>query len=692
MQDEINNIFSKNKYKLENLDNDFLLSDFKKIKVHPSLKKYILAEIDYQLFHDILSLKKRSKFDYKSENIEKYFSLISEEIKNNKKFNISLISDLLHSAAEFNTNFLSRPNNTLLNFIFENKKVKSKSEIISKLKYVYYYTYICKIILSYLEKKQIQNFNRKEFAYLLKKIDGISKKTNTHNLLNTAINSMANYYNQIEENSNKIPFLSIQAFLEEKELTDFLQRLQLKYEFAKPKYLSSEEIKNLFELNFNSTSDSSDLNSNYNGTNENSDESQFNNIAENDKENIIPISNNVEAPNNETQEVDEVRSEESQMEQEKIPSDDIQTEIQEEENRDENSIKNAEENIDENNGEQKEEQSNEIEINEKPDVKSLIKNLIDIKSIFNSLFKQPNAFDSNDFLNDISLKKVTDFSEYKYDKFTLGENFIAEIAEEEEYIGIVEKENIVDETDKNADQIESEQNEVISDVESFTESETEINLESTQIVDKVDQEDNFEDNNSIDPALDINDSIDDFVQDQSNEEEFKTKNDEVDVDKVDKDEIQDMTNLVDEDKLKLIEDEEEEITEVFTDLTFLDKEEIEENPTEEIQNETQNEIQSEDEDIEYENPQDNSDTGVKVVYSSFNEMLLQKEMTNIIETIFDYDMEDYHKIIRTISNSSNEKEGIEITDTYCRSNHVDTFHEDVIEFKTYISDYFSQSQ
>ena len=73
-------------------------------------------------------------------------------------------------------------------------------------------------------------------------------------------------------------------------------------------------------------------------------------------------------------------------------------------------------------------------------------------------------------------------------------------------------------------------------------------------------------------------------------------------------------------------------------------------------------------------------------------MLLQKEMTNIIETIFDYDMEDYHKIIRTISNSSNEKEGLEIADSYCKSNHVDTFHDDVIEFKSYISDYFSQSQ
>ncbi len=677
MQIERDNIFSENKLKLENLGKDFLLSDFKKIDIHSSLKKYVLAEIDYQLFNDIFHLQQRSKFDYKSKNIEKYFSLIFQEIKNNKEFNITYISELLRKAVEFNSNFLSQPNRTLLNFIFEDNKFKTKSEIFSKLQYVYYYRYLCRIILSYLEKKQIQKLNRKEFTFLLTKIDEISKKNNTQKLLDAAINSMINYFNQTGETSPKIPYMAIKSFLEEKKLIDFLQSLQLNYEFQRPKYLSAKEIRGLFELDFSAKSDSSNLISNYQDTINNVEENQFDNIAENNEENTITISFDVEEENLEKSETEITETTESNKE-------DLESSIAETE--EENLVK---KNIKEVRLEQTGEQSDEHKTDEKIDINNLIRELIDVELIYNSLFKQPTAFASNDFFKDMSLNKLLDFVEYKYDKSTLSEDFIAEIPEEEEYISVFEEETVSDDLGDNIDQNGSVEKEVPDNIEFRTE--TEINLEQPQIDNQLPQENILDDDNPVNNTLDINDTIDDIVLDKFKEQEFQSNNEEVGIDPIDNDEVQEMTNLIDDDKLKLIEDEEGEVTEVFTDLTFLDKEEIENNPPDKIQTEIQDDISPEDEDIDYETRIHDSETDVKVVYTTFNEMLFQKEMTNIIETIFDYDMEDYHKIIRSISNSSSEKEGIEITDSYCRNNHVDTFHEDVIKFKSYISDYFAQS-
>ena len=67
-------------------------------------------------------------------------------------------------------------------------------------------------------------------------------------------------------------------------------------------------------------------------------------------------------------------------------------------------------------------------------------------------------------------------------------------------------------------------------------------------------------------------------------------------------------------------------------------------------------------------------------------------MTNIIETIFDYDMEDYYQLIGEISNSSTEQEGIKVTNNYCGNNHIDILNDEVMIFKSLISDFFSQTQ
>lgn len=151
------------------------------------------------------------------------------------------------------------------------------------------------------------------------------------------------------------------------------------------------------------------------------------------------------------------------------------------------------------------------------------------------------------------------------------------------------------------------------------------------------------------------------------------------------------------------------MTEVFSDLTYLDKEEIEEIEEKAIEELQEEELANTNED-EFEEltvedahiAQDNneneiltktdvlSDTKVLTSSTTFKEMVANQDMSQTIEIIFDYDMEDYQRILNNISESSSELEALKIIDEYCEQNYITTSYPEVEKFKTLISNYFKQ--
>ena len=108
-------------------------------EIHPAIVLYISAQLDYLIYEDRKKLLQNSSFDYSGSEISKYFNLISQEIRNNKRLAFEDVKTLVAHAVTFNINYLVRPNWTLTKLIFSEEKTRSVNEIKMMLNYLYYY-------------------------------------------------------------------------------------------------------------------------------------------------------------------------------------------------------------------------------------------------------------------------------------------------------------------------------------------------------------------------------------------------------------------------------------------------------------------------------------------------------------------------------------------------------------------------
>jgi hypothetical protein len=54
-------------------------------------------------------------------------------------------------------------------------------------------------------------------------------------------------------------------------------------------------------------------------------------------------------------------------------------------------------------------------------------------------------------------------------------------------------------------------------------------------------------------------------------------------------------------------------------------------------------------------------------------------------------MEDYHSMINGISGAANEAQAIELAEEYFRNNHIEMTSNEVLEFRSLISEYFTKA-
>lgn len=222
---EIKFIYDFNLNKVNRLGPYFTFEQLNGIDIHPAILNYISAEIDFLIFEDRQNLLKNSVFDYSGEKISNYFNLISEEVKKTKRFSLEYISKLILHASSFTVNYLVRPKWTLSKFVFDEGDHKTTPEIKQILNYVYYYQYLKKILISYINSKKIISMNSGEFIELLDRVDKLGIETYLPSILSHAVKSMSDFFNIGEIQKNKIPFLAIEKFLEEKNLNKHLNKI-----------------------------------------------------------------------------------------------------------------------------------------------------------------------------------------------------------------------------------------------------------------------------------------------------------------------------------------------------------------------------------------------------------------------------------------------------------------------------------
>lgn len=194
-------------------------------ELHPAILKYISAEIDLMILEDRQKLLEYSNFDYTGEEMTDAFRQVGQIIKSSKKFPIDYISNIILLAISFNINFLIRPRHTLVNFIYQKEDVLNASFVKHMLNYTYYYSYIRKVFEKFSVKKALLTVPKSDFETILMKLDQEMFDSHTNRIMDTALNSIADFFNIGSVGKSKIPLSALEPFLMEKNLENYLDRL-----------------------------------------------------------------------------------------------------------------------------------------------------------------------------------------------------------------------------------------------------------------------------------------------------------------------------------------------------------------------------------------------------------------------------------------------------------------------------------
>lgn len=599
--------------------------------LHPAIMQYISAEIDYLIFEDRQKMLKNSVFDYSGGKITHYFNLISQEVKKSKRFSTEYISKLILHASSFTVNYLIRPKWSLLKFIFDDDEHKTAVEIKQILNYLYYYGYLKNVLISYLDKKKILSMNKDEFSELLDKIEKLGIETYLDDVLNTALKSMAEFFNIGTTQKSKVPLPGIHIFLKEKKLADHINRLN-NY-FGNDEKIN-QDIQDVQKVLLTLKTKQNDL---------------FEELSEDEiKDSKTRLDEEIiETPEEEyaedSPELDEPET--TDEIEEEVVDEPENTEIPETENDNEIEIEEVQDgqpNLEEN--------ENELETEQ---------DLPELENVKNASEEEnPNDIIEDEFIIEEDMKEeVSEVSD------------IAPETEQEDITEPVEQdiqeESLImpDEEEENDPENETQSLEEILDEES----DAEIHVDNEPEVSEIEEEPITEEN-ELTEEPDINDIIEEQEEELIEEdiqEEIDPENEEIS-EQVFDDALPEIENAEDDEDVEpsLFGEDETPADEVA------DSEEIEQldaDPTE------QEEL-----------------SGTTLI--DMSEILENKNMTKIIENIFDYDMEDFANTIDLISECPSKAEALALITELFENNNIKPNSKEAETFKSIISEYFDKAQ
>ncbi|RMD50853.1 MAG: hypothetical protein D6830_01690, partial [Ignavibacteria bacterium] len=229
-KEELNRILSYYESDLQQLGQFATFEELSKIDIHPAILKYISGEIDYAIYEDREKLLHNSMYDYSSEKISYYFSLIAQEIRKTKRFKVAYFAKLLKFAISFNLHHLAEPNKTLIKFVFENEEKISVRNLEQILRYVHFYQAETRVIVPYLKKKNFINIGITDFNKLLKSIDEHVLSDFRTNLIETVLRQMGGFLTIGKDEFAPFPLGFLVKFFEEKNMNEELELLKKEFD------------------------------------------------------------------------------------------------------------------------------------------------------------------------------------------------------------------------------------------------------------------------------------------------------------------------------------------------------------------------------------------------------------------------------------------------------------------------------
>jgi len=229
--------------KIKSLGSYFTFDDILSTDIHPSITKYISAELSYLIFEDREKLLSSSIFDYSQPNLIKLLKSIDNELKKFKTISYEDIKKLVLQSVSFNANFVIRPKWSLVKLIYNEAETKAVEEVILMLDYIYSHEYLRNIVTEYIEKKKLLSITKDKFEEIISKIDTALIQNDMQSYIDNSLSTMLDFFSIGNKNKTKISTDYVEIFLKEKELIDPLLKLKKRFAFGTGVIASIEEIK-----------------------------------------------------------------------------------------------------------------------------------------------------------------------------------------------------------------------------------------------------------------------------------------------------------------------------------------------------------------------------------------------------------------------------------------------------------------
>lgn len=221
--------------------------------IHPGIKAYFRAEVEKLLHKEREKEVRSQKFPYGLAEVMRLQEQIDLLLQHHYEFDQKDFDSLLDEAVHFQFNYLCRPQFTLMNFLFENRRRIPVADIERKLDYCVDYTYYREIIRRYITDHGLAKMTYEEFQSLLEKIDREIISLHTSWELARMLSALHRFVDAGLPTARKpdgqptLPINAVIVFFEDKKLLDIKERLELERDQRKVHVISMQELAHLIE-------------------------------------------------------------------------------------------------------------------------------------------------------------------------------------------------------------------------------------------------------------------------------------------------------------------------------------------------------------------------------------------------------------------------------------------------------------
>ncbi len=200
--------------------------------IHPALKAYFRAEVERLLQEERAKEVRSKKFPYANPEVVSLQRQIDRLLLYRYQFDQHEFNALLDQAVHFQFNYLCRPQWTLMNFLFEQRRRIQAGDIERKLRYCVDYSYFSELVQRYHVERGVAEVEYEEFQKIIATIDAEVVAQHSNLELARMTRALTAFVEESlpaprpQEEPPALPINAAVVFFEDKKLYDIQKQLE----------------------------------------------------------------------------------------------------------------------------------------------------------------------------------------------------------------------------------------------------------------------------------------------------------------------------------------------------------------------------------------------------------------------------------------------------------------------------------